>query len=33
MKALCEAALKLGTVPLPVAEAVKALKGLDAYTP
>lgn len=33
MTALREAALKLGTAPLSVSEAVKALKGLDAGLP
>ena len=33
MTALREAALKLGTSPLPVPDAVKALKGLDAGLP
>ena len=33
MTALREAALKLGTSPLPVLDAVKALKGLDAGLP
>lgn len=33
MTALREAALKLGTAPLPVPEAIKALKGLEAGLP
>ncbi len=33
MNALWEAALKLGTAPMPVFDAVKALKGLEAALP
>ena len=33
MKAMREAALKLGTAPLSVPDAVKALKGLEAGLP
>lgn len=33
MNALWDAALKLGTAPMPVAEAVKALKGLETALP